>query len=500
MSKEVRFEQAVYGNFPFWTRGYAVLARSAGCRKAWLDALRIACQRLGERPTGAVERKSLFALSLPRGPRMIVGVFPLGCDDQGRPGALAFHALFIRRWDYVRSGCRPFAFEPALRGDWSEHDQEQLLPIGSIELPSRGNAWNKAADSRTSSIVAALRSGRRAAVSSSEPIGELAREVWRELPLWIRYRASLATWAFTNENRFDLVAIPRPAGLSSDPLETFIGPREPDPAPVERTSQEPSVPAARRLRSPLGLGVLGLLLAVLGLGSVLRWWDRRWKETNAQAPVPVSSTKAPLRSAVKGGNRVSAPPPGKGEEAELSPEERRRLIEALVNLLDRFRPASDMRSSSKGGDVAAAGPFMNEPAALMVRVSRELRYAGPLLSSDQLVELQTATLNSRDRSANDAALALRWHDLTQRFVDDRPLPPGFDAGPVRWQLDTLAWSFHLEAEPGVERAIRRGTPQEVVQAMEESLSVDAPLPATSLSDRYPTLDAYRRFLGTLPRR
>ena len=32
----VRFEQAVYGSFPFWNRGYGVLARSAGCRPEWL--------------------------------------------------------------------------------------------------------------------------------------------------------------------------------------------------------------------------------------------------------------------------------------------------------------------------------------------------------------------------------------------------------------------------------------------------------------------------------
>ena len=28
----VRFEQAVYGSFAFWDRGYALLAHSPGCR------------------------------------------------------------------------------------------------------------------------------------------------------------------------------------------------------------------------------------------------------------------------------------------------------------------------------------------------------------------------------------------------------------------------------------------------------------------------------------
>ena len=49
----VRFEQAVYGSFPFWERGYDVLAQSPGCRPDWLAQLCSACRRYGERPRGA---------------------------------------------------------------------------------------------------------------------------------------------------------------------------------------------------------------------------------------------------------------------------------------------------------------------------------------------------------------------------------------------------------------------------------------------------------------
>ena len=51
---KVRFEQAVYGSFPFWHRGYAVLAHSAGCRPEWLAELRTVCQRCGEPPAGLI--------------------------------------------------------------------------------------------------------------------------------------------------------------------------------------------------------------------------------------------------------------------------------------------------------------------------------------------------------------------------------------------------------------------------------------------------------------
>ena len=91
-----------------------MLARSAGCRPEWLAELRTACQRYGEPPTGAAQADGLFALRLESGPWMIVGVHPQGCDDRDRPGALAFHALFVGRWAYRWAGADPFAFAGAI--------------------------------------------------------------------------------------------------------------------------------------------------------------------------------------------------------------------------------------------------------------------------------------------------------------------------------------------------------------------------------------------------
>src|SRR5581483_8186924 len=100
-------EQAVYGSFPFWDRGYDVLARSPGCRAEWVEAFRLACQRYGERPREAAGASGFFAIRLPGGPWAIVGVGETGGDDRGRPGALAFHALFVRPRDYRRLGGSP---------------------------------------------------------------------------------------------------------------------------------------------------------------------------------------------------------------------------------------------------------------------------------------------------------------------------------------------------------------------------------------------------------
>jgi len=225
---QVRFEQAVYGSFPFWHRGYGVLARSAGCRPEWLAELRTVCQRYGEPLAGTPQADGLFALPLKSGPWMIVGVHPLGCDDRDRPGALAFHALFVARWAYRWAGADPFAFASVLRRDWGPADQDRGLPAGCWTIRRanrRSSPSNPAMDTgqeRLALIVTALTQRRRVVVQSNEPIDDLARSVWAALPRHVRARATAATWAFDNANHFDLIALPKLARVPLDASDLIL--------------------------------------------------------------------------------------------------------------------------------------------------------------------------------------------------------------------------------------------------------------------------------------
>jgi hypothetical protein len=219
----IRYEQAVYGSFPFWHRGYAVLARSGGCREEWIDALRLAGQRFGERPTGVVEHTCFFALRLRSGPWMIVGVFPQGWDDLGRPGALAFHALFVGRWSYLKAGSNPFVFVPALRGDWNRSDQDRHLNVGQLIPEEQQPDKRGSVDDQIETIASALKRGQRVVLASPQPISDLARAVWFKLPARLRRRTTLATWAFSNANQFDLIAGPLLTNLAPGPSDFVLG-------------------------------------------------------------------------------------------------------------------------------------------------------------------------------------------------------------------------------------------------------------------------------------
>jgi hypothetical protein len=458
-SIDLTFEQAVYGSFPFRDQGYAMLAESPGCRAEWLAELRAACQRYGERPVGAAEASAMFALRMASGPWMIVGVSPQGRDDQGRPGALGFHALFISPRDYQRAGCNPFGFSGALRGDWTAEDRSLAAGSWQVEPPTMLDGPD---DDRAGRIASAMARGKRVAIESAGPIDDLARRVWAVLPERVRARASVATWAFGNDNRFDLVALPRLAGVALD--ETYVDPSEVfvgwAPPTILGSSGNPGGRCPPYKAWPIVAGAV--VLAGLGIGLALR--HDRGEASRASSPVSIPRSTLSDR-----------PPPDRAayRDEPIDPAERARIAEALIDLAARF-------------EVTGA----TDPVAVMTALAHRLRYRGPFLTVQERARLAAESESGRER---DRALA--WDAQVRRFADDRPLPADFARGPLRWQLDTLAWSYHLDDPDAARRS-----PAEVPHALAEALAVDLPVRPTPLAARYPALSAYASFLARLPRR
>lgn len=452
----VPFEQAVYGSFAFRGDGYAMLSQSPGCRPEWLADFRSACRRIGAKPAATADSAGLFALRLPSGPWAVVGLSPQGRDDRGRPGALAFHGLFVSPRGYRRGGADPFAFAPWLRSDWSGETQELAAGTAVIKVETETET-----DPTALAVATALTRRRRVAVESAGPIDDLARRAWRALPKRTRARASLATWAFGNDNRFDLLAVPRLAGVTLD--RSYV---DPSTLPInDSTRRHISIRAAVGVGLTTFLGVAAVSLALIGDDDEKALDGRRATRSTASLTADAPQSRPPTPRAAE------------------SPAERRRVAQALDALAARFGDALDKTIS---------GPvFITEPADAMEGLARGLRYRGPHLSDPERDRLR------RD-PGRDAALALRWDESIHRFDDDHPLPDDFRLLPLRDQLAALRESFHLAvaAEPDGPRPAL----SEIVDALGEALAADVPARPTALVAAYPALGPYRSFLGRLPRR
>lgn len=231
-------EQAVYGSFPDWDRGYDLLARSSGCRPDWLDAFRRTCQQYGE-PSRGAEAGGLIVRPLPDRTHLIVRPSAAGSDDHGRPNALAFHALFVSAADLRRLDRSPFLAAPGLRDGWTTATTS--LPIGRFAVEPRPP--RPAADRLATAIAAGMGRGVRFAVESPGPIDELASLVWENLGRADRAWKTAATWTFSNSGNFDLLAAPRLKGLALGADYVTIEGVRADPAGV--AARAASIIAAR---------------------------------------------------------------------------------------------------------------------------------------------------------------------------------------------------------------------------------------------------------------
>ncbi len=443
-SAAVDFEQAVYGSFAFWDRGYAVLASSPGCLPGWLSAFQKACQGFGEPPPGTNGfGRAMVSLRLEdSGPWAIVGVEVAGSDDRGRPGALAFHALFVEMAEFRKVGFDPFRLSGALKGGWTP--ETTALPAGSWPVSEIAAPIPPDLAIESRRIAERLAGGRRVALESAEPIDDLARAVWNELPERVRKRARVATLAFSTSHRFDLVAVPRLSAFEWD--ASYADP--------------PEKPPKRR-----SWPIRGIIAAAVGIAVILAFGIglRDFLARRAETPLAVASGPPEVRAGAPDRSSYDDPP--------IDPDERQGVLRGLDEMAQKF---------------GVSVPDGSGPTARMVALSAHLRYRGPLLSEADRSRLASESGPGRSR-------ALDWDAQIRHFLPDRPLPPDFARGPLRWQLDTLGWSFRVEPDP-------RKTLGEIPRALADALSLDEPIRPNPLAARYPPLSDYAAFLAKLPRR
>ena len=393
---DILLEQLVYGSFPFWDRGYDVLARSPGCRADWVADVLSACRKFGEAPTGVTPCPALFAAPARERP---LGHRGRRAARGRRPGSPRGPGVPRACWSRLATTARP-ARTPsrsprpcAATGRAGPHLRRSLdgrnAPFEPSDRPSNPR------------IAQALAAGRKVELKSLEPIDALAREVWSSLPESTRRRSSVSTWAFGNANEFSLVALARAPGVEFDDPDLDLAlPRKWGLAPgvlARCLSPFPRRLGPRHL--PYYYGVLAAVGLAVIVAVTLTWRARPDSPRSTTAP----STNPDL------------------PDSPVGPEVRARIVAGLEALADRFEV---------GGS--------NDPGELMARLSKQVRYRGPTLSTLQLARLAEESDPDRDR-------ALGWHDrLIKTFVDDRPLPGDFDRLPLDRQLDRLAWSFHLE--------------------------------------------------------
>ena len=246
----------------------------------------------------------------------------------------------------------------------------------------------------------------------------------------------MATWAFANGNRFDLVALPRLAGVALDASYLDATALESDPEPSAEPRSRRGIAIGAGMAALLLLGALGLDLPAPRTAGR----DGRGRTRPRPIPRPLATT---------------APPPTIADD----------VAEGLADLADRCG--------------IAANDLEGDPTALMARLSDRLRYRGPLLSPGDLARIEDESERRRL-----AGLGRPHPPLPARSPLARRLPPSLPAKAAR------------HARLVVPPPPLRGTIAEAPDALADELAVEG----TTRTSTDPTLAAYARFLGLLPRR
>ncbi len=225
---DIVIEQALFGRengkFTAW-------GQSAGFHEDWLPLAQQLMRGFGDRPVGVACPLAIFAR--PLGEKHVAVV--QAADQPG--GSLGFHFLVFQRTDYENSLGDPFQLARKLPASWQQRGTlgTQSLPSTALRLRTvadvrqvlqrvKANALSEDCDvdeqapalTVDNSESPALLGGTQVLVDGGklmfqrpQPDPQLLEGLWTLLPYSTRCRLWPASFAFSNELKFDAVVVPQ---------------------------------------------------------------------------------------------------------------------------------------------------------------------------------------------------------------------------------------------------------------------------------------------------
>ncbi len=400
-------EQAIYGGQD--ARGYRFLARSPGFGDNWLSEAEGLCTGFGERPVGVACPSCVFARPFGRDFVAVVQAADQGTDDAGRPGALGFYLLILRRSLYLELGGDPFFISEHYPPPWLARGELTSLAWSAGTPPARTVALlqkilNVPYSATLLGGAQILLDGGRIVFERSAPDDAILRSLWSLLPA--RERAELwpASFVFRNSHQFDVLVVPRATGPE---YEHYITEEKAGDYPEGRyecnlqsaieTGDQHEIDALLNYSRSRMLRLIVILLAVVVILSL------------AMARLLPGPRSAPSR-ATNTESAASLDLPPINQCPALSLEERRELAERLQHLGKRLHIELPAGTSDEALRAALAELDRKLGDAKTREGAEPLRNYGPL-------QRQIRVLLWKHRVAAYKAQALNTVELLERLEE-----------------------------------------------------------------------------------
>jgi hypothetical protein len=432
-------EHALYGGQD--AGGYRFLAQSSGFREEWLPEAERFCTGFGERPAGVACPRAIFAHPFSKDSVAVVQVADQGADDQGRPGALAFHLVIVPHRLYLALGGDPFYLADQLPPPWSARGHLPALPCPAPAPQRRVEDILQVLNVEYSSTllggVQALLDGGRLVFERTALDDKLLRGIWLLLPTASRGDFWPASFAFSNALGFHALAQPR---IDPEQCAGYLREEQAGDYPEGKYELELQTAAehgdqetldylfARRSYREIRRIALLLLFVVILLPITIGLLQHEGKEENQQPKPPDKQEERVIDVSQLGGN------------VPLNPRETQALGNRLTALAEQLKvqPPS-----------MAAGP------ALFLGTRNPLGATGLLL-------LERGQWTSKE------ALLLDAIDRKLGTPDpERSGPPLRNAGPIERQLRVLLYKHGVERYRDLSLS-----PIELVERLEAKLNAE----------------------------